>query len=177
MRAARLLVLLTLAAVFAMHGLQCISADPTGTHPAEHSAMTSTDSMAVMASAVAMTSAVAMAPAVAEAPAVALAVDPAVPGHAIATMAAGTPHGTPAVVAAGPAEPVSPGSGHGWAHALAVCLAVLLAGLAVLAAALLLRRAAPVGSREALLARARSWWAAIRLPRPPDLAVLCLLRI
>jgi hypothetical protein len=183
MRAARLLVLLTLAAVFSMHGLQCMSADPTGTHPAEHSSMTSTDSMAVMVSAVAMAPAVAEAPgvaealAVAEAPAVAMAVDPAVQGHAIATMATGTPHGTPTVAAAGLADPVSPGSGHGWAHALAVCLAVLLAGLAVLAAALLLRRAAPIGSREALLARARSWWAAIQLPRPPDLAVLCLLRI
>lgn len=171
MRAARLLVLLTLAAVFAMHGLQCISADPTGTHPAEHSSTASRDSMAVMASAVAM------APAVAEAPAVAMAANPGVPGHGTATMAAGTPHGAPAVAAAGPADPVNPGSGHDWAHALAVCLAVLLAGLAVLAAALLLRRAAPIGSREALLARARSWWAAIQLPRPPDLAVLCLLRI
>ena len=169
MRAARLLVLLTLAAVFAMHGLQCISADPSGTHPAEHSAMASTDSVAVMAPA---------ASAVSMASAMSMTAEPAgVPGHATAVAAAGTAHGAPAVAAAGPADPVSPGSGHGWAHALAVCLAVLLAGLAVLAAALLLRRAAPIGSREALLARARSWWAAIQLPRPPDLAVLCLLRI
>ena len=159
MRAARLLVLLTLAAVFAMHGLQCISADPSGTQPAEHSAMSSTDSAALMA------------------PAVSMATDPAVLGHATAVAAAGMAHGAPAVAAASPVDPVSSGSGHGLAHALAVCLAVLLAGLAVLAAALLLRRAAPIGSREALLARARSWWAAIQLPRPPDLAVLCLLRI
>jgi hypothetical protein len=159
MRAARLLVLLTLAAVFAMHGLQCVSADPGGTHPADHGALSSTDSAPVMAPAVSMTT------------------NPAVPGHATAVAAAGPAHGAPAMAATDPAGSSSPESGHGWAHALAVCLAVLMAGLAMLAAALLLTRAAPTGSRKAPLARARSWWAAIQLPRPPDLASLCLLRI
>ncbi len=166
-RAARLLVLLTLAAVFAMHGLQCVSADPGGTHPADHGAMPSADSMAVMApvaSAVSMASA--MTAELADGP-----------DHVTAVEAASPTHGALAVPAAGPAGPANPESGHGWAHALAVCLAVLLAGLAVLAAVLLLRRAAPIGSRQALLARARSWWTAIQLPRPPDLASLCLLRI
>lgn len=68
------------------------------------------------------------------------------------------------------------GPGHGIpAHVGALCLAVLLVGLALLGAALVRRtRAVPVdGPASGPLDPTRR----SRPPRPPDLSVLCLLRI
>lgn len=66
--------------------------------------------------------------------------------------------------------------GHGLAaHVWSLCLAVLLAGLALLGAALARRRAA-VTVREPV-SRTRGTLHRSRLPRPPDLSALCLLRI
>ena len=74
-------------------------------------------------------------------------------------------------------ESDSPLNGHGVTqHAWTVCLAVLLAGTAVLGALPLGRKmAASIGSDRSV---APLWpVGACRLPRPPDLAELCLLRI
>jgi hypothetical protein len=143
-RAARVLALLILAAVFSMHGLQCLSAEPAGTHPGDHSAN------------------------------VAMGAAPAGDAHLMVAVSADA---APAAIGDTGSSTSHPGPVHSAAHALAVCLAVLLAGLALLAAVLSLRRSTPPDRREAALARARSWWASIQLPRPPDLASLCLLRI
>ncbi|NEK93389.1 hypothetical protein GCU67_04235 [Modestobacter muralis] len=144
MRAARVLALLILAAVFSMHGLQCLSAQPAGTNPGDH---TTTAAMGA---------------------------SPSGDAH---LMAAGSADAAPAAMGDPGSSASHPGPVHSAAHALAVCLAVLLAGLALLAAVLSLRRATAPDRRDAALVRARSWWASIQLPRPPDLAVLCLLRI
>ena len=60
-------------------------------------------------------------------------------------------------------------------HMWAACLAVLLAGLTLLVSAALLRRAevTPAGSACARPRWPRGW---ARMPRPPDLFALCLLR-
>ena len=66
---------------------------------------------------------------------------------------------------------------HGVAnHFLSLCLAVLLAGLVLLAAAFAFRRvpAALIAGHDP---RPRRLSAAFRLSRPPDLSALCLLRI
>jgi hypothetical protein len=143
MRAARVLALLILAAVFSMHGLQCLSVEPAGTHSGDHTAMAATGA-------------------------------PAGDGHLMAVVSA---EAAPAAMGDPGSSTSYPGPVHSAAHALAVCLAILLAGLAVLAVLLSISRTAPPDRREAAIARARSWWASIQLPRPPDLASLCLLRI
>lgn len=83
--------------------------------------------------------------------------------HQPVTTSDGAPreHGVPAHTAA--------------AHVWAACLAVLLAGLALLGALVLVRRLRPIlrDLTAAPLWRARSWPG---LLRPPDLATLCVLR-
>ena len=83
----------------------------------------------------------------------------------------------PEAAMAPPDEPMSdtePGHGGG-AHLWSLCLAVL-AGMALLGALMLARRftAAVTGTSVHLL-RGMGRWPG--LPRPPDLAALCLLRI
>lgn len=70
-----------------------------------------------------------------------------------------------------------PGPSHGVAaHVWSLCLAILYAGLVLLVAATLLGRVAvPVPRRIASHLSLFTGWA--RLPRPPDLSALCLLRI
>ena len=149
MRTARLLALLVLAAVFSMHGLQCVAGDPGGGHGDMASMQgpphTGADG----------------APGLMSSP-----VD-GNPGNAaqVGTMAGEST----------PADGQTPI--HGAAHALAVCVAVLLAGFAVLGSLLVLRRAAHRPDRGPVRIRARSWWTSTQLLRPPDLASLCLLRI
>ena len=65
----------------------------------------------------------------------------------------------------------------GAAHALAACLAVLATGLTFLGALRHLRKSGASVSRDAAPDRRRSWAARVQRLRPPDLAVLCLLRI
>ncbi len=110
--------------------------------------------------------------------------------HGVQCMAGdmGTGHGTQAsgttvVHGAASPEPVSPVAGplHDsppmpGAVFEAVCLAVLLTGVVLLGVAALVRRApASVVRARAPSARWHTWWS--RLPRPPDLSALCLLRI
>jgi hypothetical protein len=70
-----------------------------------------------------------------------------------------------------------PGPSHGVAaHVWSLCLAILYAGLILLAAASVLGLvAAPVPRRVASHLSLFTGWS--RLPRPPDLSALCLLRI
>ena len=70
-----------------------------------------------------------------------------------------------------------PGPSHGVAaHVWSLCLAILYAGLILLAAAGLLGRVtAPVPRGIASHLSLFTGWS--RLPRPPDLSALCLLRI
>ncbi|MGY1834580.1 hypothetical protein ACI79P_05665 [Blastococcus sp. SYSU DS0510] len=155
--------LLLLAAVFAMHGLQCTTAGTE--HPAGHG----------------------VAP-VAAAPAGLLEgglhTGPVSPGHEAHSSAHAGEHGSvqgaAAMVAAAPpvglvaADHGSAPAGAG-GHLWALCLAVLAAGLAVLLALLLPR----------LLTLLPAAWARLRTHtstglaplRPPDLHSLCLLRI
>jgi hypothetical protein len=141
--------LLMLAAVFAMHGLQCTSAaaQSVGVAPAHiaTAAPTSTDGHSAGATA--------------PGPADLMAADQAVTGP-------------PAAASADPGHGSTP---HGSAeHLRTLCLAVLAAGIAVLLAmtgARLIQLASPALRR----ARTRvSGW--LPPPRPPDLFALCLLR-
>ncbi|TFV43961.1 DUF6153 family protein [Blastococcus sp. TF02A_35] len=154
MRGRRGWVLLLLAAVFAMHGLQCAAAD-SGTTTAGHGTVHTTPAEPdpvlhaagvgpVMESAAAMTAA----------PAAAVVAGTAI-GMSLAAGHDSTPHT----------------AGHLWA----VCLAVLAAGLAAMLLVLTGRLT------EFRLPRTRrtpgSPWAWLRPPRPPDLYSLCLMRI
>ena len=142
--------LLMLAAVFAMHGLQCTSAahgaaDGPGQAPAAAVAMTAPTLADGHLAAAGLTDP--------------MAGERAVPGSpAVAVTDAGhdtRPHGS---------------AGHLWTW----CLAVLAAGIAALLALLAPRLIglAPSALRRAP-ARARGWCTP---PRPPDLFALCLLR-
>ena len=133
-------VLLLLAAVFSMHGVQCVAADADAGH-----GTTSASTVIHAASAEPVRS---------------------------TFMAVGHQ----AFAAVPTAAPVSDGLPAHGATYWAVCLAVLLTGVVLLGLAALVRRA------SALVVRARApsplWhtgW--FRLPRPPDLSALCLLRI
>lgn len=146
----RLCSLLLLAAVFVMHGVQCVVADPAGGHAA-------------------------MAPVVASAamghPS---GLDAAADGSAAGVViTAAVVHSVAGPLGAG--LPVDRDPGHG-ADLWAVCLAVVVGGLVLLGAMGLLRRVAvtPVrGSPSRLFGTA-----IIAGPlRPPDLSSLCLLRI
>ena len=141
MTARRMWALLLLAAVFSMHGVQCVAADAGAGH----------------------------APATTSAHAV---VEPLHPVESMLGVAArhltGPAGAMPGALDDGPPAHVS-----GFA---VVCLAVLLTGVALLGVTSLLRRhgAFPLQPR-APTALARTGW--FRLPRPPDLSALCLLRI
>lgn len=150
--------LLLLAAVFAMHGLQCLSAGTE--HTAGHRA-----------------AAVAAAPAgLLEGGSHPAMVDPGLDAHSGVDDG---PHATVMVAAALSAGLLTADHGSmpagAGVHLWALCLAVLAAGLAVLFALLLPR----------LLTLLPAAWARLRthasagpaLLRPPDLHVLCLLRI
>lgn len=154
--------LLLLAAVFAMHGVQCATAADGPGHAATslgHS-LASGEPSSRTAHAPAHAHAIAAA-------GVALAVPVA------AAPLAGHPDSVPA--AAGPAG--AGGAGvpfHAAGHLWTVCLAVLAAALAVLLATSV-PRAAHLSVPAVLDARTRLW--SSRPPRPPDLSALCLLRI
>ena len=74
-----------------------------------------------------------------------------------------------------PAGQESPSSGV--AHAWAACLAVVATGFTVLGALFLVRAVTPSAGRGGALDRPRSRSVRVHPLRPPDLAVLCLLRI
>lgn len=155
MRGRRGWVLLLLAAVFTMHGLQCAGADsaaPSGAHGVIHAVAAAEPDpvlhlvgpVAAMASADHMT-----------APPLAAAVAAATVGVPLGADHDSSPHG----------------AGHLWA----LCLAVLAAGLAVLLLALVRRSPAirlPLSRRAT-----RQAWEWLSPPRPPDLYSLCLMRI
>lgn len=139
--------LLLLAAVFAMHGVQCATSDSVVQHGS--SSLSATSSVGGHVAAAGLTAAAGML------------------DHSDLTAAGGA---RDAAASTGLPAP--------WhdAHVLAVCLAVLLAGLTVLRAvarfrgrAILVVRGPPRHGR-----RFAAW--SLR-PRPPDLSVLCLLRI
>lgn len=142
--------LLLLAAVFAVHGIQCVAAGSALEHGS--TSLGRAASVGVPAAAVHVG-----------------AVADAIPDD---LHAAGT-HGSGDAGATGSSGLPSP-----WrdAHVLAVCLAVLLAGLTILSpwalgrgVAVSLVRGSPPSSRWP------SGWS--RPPRPPALSALCLLRI
>jgi hypothetical protein len=139
--------LLLLAAVFAMHGVQCVTSDSAMEHGSA--------SLATVSSVGGHAAAVQLAAGML--------------GHFDAAAVGDVPDAA-AIASTGLPEP--------WhdAHVLAVCLAVLLAGLTVLGAVARLR------GRAILLVRGpprpgRRFAAWSLRPRPPDLSVLCLLRI
>ncbi|GAB3325625.1 hypothetical protein GCM10027451_50490 [Geodermatophilus aquaeductus] len=142
----RLWVLLLLAAIFSMHGAQYIAADAGLRHTE-----------------------VAVAQHGAE--------DPLDAESLSASTAAGgeLQQVTPSVDTGEMAGQPSPG--HGVAsHLWSLCLAILYAGLVLLAAASLIGMVAAPVLRDVAshLSSFRGW---ARLPRPPDLSALCLLRI
>lgn len=149
MRAARVLALLVLAAVFSMHGLQCVAGDPGESH-GDMTSIQGTMSAGSDAAAILVSSA----------------------GDVIKGNGA---HLGAMAVEGMPTTGQTPF--HSAVHALVVCVAVLLAGFAVLGALLVLRRSAQLTDRGPVRIRARSWWTSTQLLRPPDLASLCLLRI
>lgn len=156
--------LVLLAAVFCMHGLQCVTTHSSGSHGAPTA--TSQSPMDRPAAERDSTESVSAESVSAESVSIEL-VGAAPASTAITTSSSdvaphdGKPMHRPPVHAAGL-----------WA----VCLAVLLAGVALLGASVLLRAAAlPLlrGSPGRRSGPPRG----LRLPRPPDLSVLCLLRI
>ena len=146
MSARRMWVLLLLAAVFSMHGVQCVAADVDAGH-----VMTGT--------AHALVAAPVQAPSVGVGLAIASSVAHGMaPGTAVVT--ASTGDGLPA---------------HGAAF-WAVCLAIVLTGIVLLGVVALIRT--PWARAVRARAPSRLWRAGwSRLPRPPDLSALCLLRI
>ena len=149
MSARRMWALLLLAAVFSMHGVQCMASDMNAGHGTAASAMTVVHG-AALAGPVWPTSTV-----------VGHQLSGTVPGGVFVTAMSGLPHDSPPM----------PGAAFG-----AVCLAVLLTGVVLLGVAALVRRA-PVSIVRARAPSAlwHTWWS--RLSRPPDLSALCLLRI
>ena len=150
MRARLWTALLLLAAVFAMHGVQCVAADPALAH--------GSTSLLAVASSGAPVAAVHVRAVAAEEP-----------RHSHGAAA----HGAEEVAATGSTGPPAP-----WhdAHIVAVCLAVLLAGLTVLGAVRRLRAMAVPPVRGSPPSR-RCLSRAAMQHRPPDLFALCLLRI
>lgn len=155
MRGQRGWILLLLAAVFAMHGLQCAAADssaPAGVHGTVHAIAAAGPDAAP---------------------------NIVVPGPAMASVDHITaPPLAAAVTAATVGVPLGAGHGStplGAGHLWALCLAVLGAGLAALLLALVRRSTAiaPPLLRRAI-APVRGWQSPLR---PPDLYSLCLMRI
>jgi hypothetical protein len=148
-------VLLLLAAVFAMHALQCAAADsgPTpGMHGTPHTTVTESDP----------------APRLAGPGAVMASAQEAITAPPLAAVLSAAATGVPSQEGHGSAPR---GSGHLWA----LCLAILTAGLA----ALLMVLAGRLPELRRSLSRrsgVRSWGRPYLL-RPPDLYFLCLMRI
>ena len=148
MRGRGLGILLLLVAVLSMHGLQYLSAGTGPSAPVTANADHALDTGAVTA----------------------LVLAPVVLSDDAATMVAREGAAATSAMANG-ALP-----GHGIpAHLWSLCLAVLLAGLTTFGAAVA-RRARAVPAR-APASRTRETLSRTRLPRPPDLSALCLLRI
>ena len=140
--------LLLLAAVFAVHGVQCVASDPSMEH--------GSSSPAAVASIGDHAAAVHLAAA-------------GMPGHFEVAAAGGVRD------AAATASTGLPAPWHD-AHVLTVCLAALLAGVTVLGAVAPLRGwAIPLVRGSPRRGHRFAAWS-LR-PRPPDLSVLCLLRI
>lgn len=149
MSARRMWALLLLAAVFSMHGVQCMAGDMDAGHGTAASAMTVVHG-AASAEPVWPTSTI-----------VGHQLSGVFPGGVSVAAMSGLQHDSPPM----------PGAAFG-----AVCLAVVLTGVVLLGVAALVRRApASIVRARAPSARWRTWWS--RLPRPPDLSALCLLRI
>ena len=138
--------LLVLAAVFAMHGLQCAS--DTSHHLTGQGVGSTVMSMSLPGPFAAVDQAF-----------VPELTPPEAPGHAAHMAPRPAPDGASSDL---PAD--------FWA----VCLAVLSAGLALLAAVLL--RARALAWARAPAARRQAWVSAPALRRPPDLFALCVLR-
>lgn len=142
--------LLLLAAVLAVHGVQCVAADP--------SLVRESTTLGAVASVGAPGA--------------------AIHGGVVAATMPDHSHAAGADVARDAAATGSTGLPAPWhdAHVLALCLAVLLAGLTVLGASALFRgMVVPLVRGSPGPGRRLTGWA--RHPRPPDLSVLCLLRI
>ncbi|MCW2635547.1 MAG: hypothetical protein JWQ99_1914 [Blastococcus sp.] len=146
-------VLLALAAVFALHGVQCGNAADRAGHAADHAVETYP-----------------------------LAMTEFTPGHAHGNATAGPtlPDRIGGDADSGPVAPAVAAAGHGGApqnapaHLWTVCLAVLAAAIAVLLVLLaprVVHRTAPV------MRCARASFGSLAPLRPPDLSALCLLRI
>ena len=158
--------LLVLAAVFALHGLQCTTAAGGPGHAATHAGH------APDAFSLAMTALTAGSPDAMVTAGIALA-DP-IGAVTIAGSAASGP-ATPGAAATAMAAVGQGGLPHdGVAHLWTVCLAVLAAALAVLLAVLDPRS---VQLTTPALGYARARLRSVGPPRPPDLFALCLLRI
>lgn len=144
----RMCVLLLLAAIFSMHGAQYVAADAGLRHAEVAVAQHGTQ-------------------------------DPLDAGSLSGSMTAfdQLQQAAPSLGATAMAMAGQPGSSHGVAaHVWSLCLAILYAGLILLAAASFLGRvAAPVRRGVASHRSMFRGWS--RLPRPPDLSALCLLRI
>lgn len=147
MTAPRWWVPLLLAALFGMHGIQCMDAGGSMAMPA---AVAITASSPVNGAQV--TGQVKASPTAAHG-------TDEVQGQALRAAAGAGDHHDPAGLVD---------------HLWALCLAVLSAGLAALA--LLLSRARP-GLRADLRHRAHRWLSGLDPPRPPDIHSLCVLRI
>lgn len=150
MSSRRLWILLLLVAVFSMHGTQYVPPEPgagrSPTATAEHGMGASSAGAWIADSGAAA--------------------DDLRPTAATAQLAAVVGNPTPADA------PDHGGAGHFWS----LCLAVLLAGLLVLSASGVTRRAAAavLRTRERDPRLPMRW---LRPPRPPELSSLCLLRI
>jgi hypothetical protein len=148
--------LLMLAAVFSMHGLQCTAGDSAVEHvstPLGAAASVGAPAAAIHVGTVAA--------AISD------------PWRVAATHGARDAASTGSTGLPAPQAPQAPGHD---AHVWAVCLAVLLAGLTILGAVALLRgMAVPLIRGSPTPSRWLTGWS--RQPRPPDLSVLCLLRI
>lgn len=149
MRAVRLWILVLLAALFSMHGAQFVSAAPGAGHSATATAEHGTGASSAGASTA----------------------DPGAAAGDLRTAAA-----TVQLSAAGDPTPVDAPDRGGAGHFASLCLAVLLAGLVVLGVAVVARRvpATVLRTRERAPRLPIRW---LRLPRPPELSSLCLLRI
>ncbi|MGN6687551.1 MAG: hypothetical protein ACTHK1_08435 [Actinomycetales bacterium] len=148
MTAPRWCALLLLAAVFGMHGVQCMGADSPMVAPHAHASGALTPPM----------------------PSAHVMGDDSL-AAAVAPSAENLLPAGP-VMAAGTHEPKQPTGlmDHLWA----VCLAVLSAVLAAIALLLLKKRRPSIPAPP--MARGHRWWTGLDPPRPPDIYCLCVLR-
>lgn len=146
MRAGRMWVLLVLAALFSMHGLQFMAVESS------HESMGFAHVQTLTAPEGAASTVL---PVVASAHL----------GGAVSMAGVGS-------VPAGHDSPV-PGVSYAWAS----CLAVVVTGLTVLGALVVLRKVTASKGWVPTPRRSGSWTSRSHPVRPPDLAVLCLLRI